>query len=53
MFGTMSDQSTIDRDDGGTPLAAEYVLGVLDAGQRRGFELRLTQEPTLRTEVEY
>jgi anti-sigma-K factor RskA len=49
----MSDDRTMDRDDDGTPLAAEYVLGVLDAGQRRGFERRLAQEPALRPEVEY
>jgi anti-sigma-K factor RskA len=49
----MSDDRTIDRDEDGTPLAAEYVLGVLDAEQHRSFERRLAQEPTLRTEVEY
>jgi len=49
----MSDDRTMDRDDDGTPLAAEYVLGVLDAEQRRGFELRLARDPALRTEVEY
>ena len=48
----MSDDHTISRDDG-TPLAAEYVLGVLGATERRAFEQRLTQEPALRTEVEY
>jgi anti-sigma-K factor RskA len=49
----MSDDRTIDRDDDSKPLAAEYVLGVLDAEQRRDFEQRLTHEPALRTEVEY
>jgi anti-sigma-K factor RskA len=48
----MSDDPTHEHDDG-TPLAAEYVLGVLDAEQRRGFEQRLAQEPALRTEVEH
>ena len=48
----MSSDSTMDRDDG-TPLAAEYVLGVLDAEQRRDFERRLAQEASLRTEVEF
>ncbi len=47
----MSDQHTPDRDD--TPLAAEYVLGVLSAAERRDFERRLAQEPALRTEVEF
>ena len=42
--GTMSDDHTIGRDDG-TPLAAEYVLGVLGAAERRDFERRLAQEP--------
>lgn len=48
----MSDDHAMGRDDG-TPPAAEYVLGVLDAQQRRDFERRLAQEPALRTEVEY
>ena len=48
----MSDEHTLDRDDG-TPLAAEYVLGVLGAAERRDFERRLAQEPALRTEVEF
>ena len=48
----MSDEHTMDRDDG-TPLAAEYVLGVLDAQERRDFERRLAQEPALRTETEF
>jgi anti-sigma-K factor RskA len=49
----MSDDRTIDRDDDSKPLAAEYVLGVLNAEQRRDFEQRLAHEPALRTEVEY
>jgi anti-sigma-K factor RskA len=48
----MSDDHIIDRD-GGPPLAAEYVLGVLNADERRAFALRLAREPALRTEVEY
>jgi anti-sigma-K factor RskA len=48
----MSDDRTIGRDDG-TPLAAEYVLGVLGAAERSDFERRLAGEPALRTEVEY
>ena len=48
----MSDDHTIDRDDG-TPMAAEYVLGVLSAAERRDFEQRLAHEPALRTEVDY
>jgi len=48
----MSDDHTMNRDDS-TPLAAEYVLGVLGAQDRRDFERRLAQEPSLRTEVEY
>jgi anti-sigma-K factor RskA len=48
----MSDERTTDNDDG-TPLAAEYVLGVLDARQRRAFELRLQSEPALAAEVAF
>jgi anti-sigma-K factor RskA len=47
----MSDDPAHEHDDSASP-AAEYVLGVLDAEQRRGFEVRLAQEPALRTEVE-
>jgi anti-sigma-K factor RskA len=48
----MSDDPTTHHDDG-TPLAAEYVLGTLDAAERRAFERRLGQEPSLRAEVEF
>jgi anti-sigma-K factor RskA len=48
----MSDQHTPDRDEG-TPQAAEYLLGVLSASERRDFERRLAQEPALRTEIEF
>jgi len=48
----MSDEHTM-WDEGSTPLAAEYVLGVLSAQERRDFERRLTREPALASEVEY
>jgi anti-sigma-K factor RskA len=48
----MSDQHTREHDDG-TPTAAEYVLGTLDASERRAFERRLAAEPALRAEVEF
>jgi anti-sigma-K factor RskA len=48
----MSDEHTIERGDG-TPVAAEYVLGVLSAQERRDFERRLALEPALRAEVEF
>jgi anti-sigma-K factor RskA len=40
-------------DEGDTPLAAEYVLGLLSAKERRDLELRLTREPALAAEVEF
>jgi anti-sigma-K factor RskA len=49
----MSDPRTTGRHDDETPLAAEYVLGVLSAAERRDFERRLAAEPTLRSEVEF
>jgi anti-sigma-K factor RskA len=48
----MSDERTIGPEDS-TPLAAEYVLGVLSAHERRDFELRLAQDPALVREVEF
>ena len=42
----MSDDQTMDRNDG-TPLPAEYVLGLLSAAERRDFETRLASEPAL------
>ena len=48
----MSDEHTM-WDEGSTPLAAEYVLGVLSAQERRDFERRLTREPALASEVEF
>ena len=48
----MSDDRTIGDDDG-PPQAAEYVLGVLSATERRDFERRLAEDAALRTEVGY
>jgi anti-sigma-K factor RskA len=48
----MSDEHTPDSADG-PPVAGEYVLGVLNAAERRAFEARMAQEPALRAEVEY
>jgi anti-sigma-K factor RskA len=49
----MSDDHTIGPADGGTLVAAEYVLGVLGAEERREVERRLPQEPALASEVAY
>lgn len=48
----MSDEPTRDSDDH-TPVAGEYVLGVLGAAERRAFEARMARDPRLRAEVEY
>jgi anti-sigma-K factor RskA len=48
----MNDDHIMGSHDG-APLAAEYVLGVLGAAERREFEQRMTIEPALRAEVEY
>jgi anti-sigma-K factor RskA len=48
----MSDEHTPSSADG-PPVAGEYVLGVLNAAERRAFEARMAQEPALRAEVEY
>jgi anti-sigma-K factor RskA len=48
----MSDEHTFGSDDA-TPVAAEYVLGVLSAQDRRDFELRLQRDPALASEVEF
>jgi anti-sigma-K factor RskA len=48
----MSDEHTIGHDDG-TPVAAEYVLGVLTAAERRDFETRLARDPSLAAEVAF
>jgi anti-sigma-K factor RskA len=48
----MTDERNIgDEDD--RPLAAEYVLGLLSARERRDLELRLEREPALAAEVEF
>ncbi|HYY38240.1 MAG TPA: anti-sigma factor [Xanthobacteraceae bacterium] len=49
----MSDDHTIDPADGGRVIAAEYVLGVLGAEERREVERRLTHEPALAAEVAF
>jgi anti-sigma-K factor RskA len=48
----MSDDHTIDPGDGDV-LAAEYVLGVLLAVERRKVERRLTRDPALASEVAF
>jgi anti-sigma-K factor RskA len=48
----MSDEHTTGSDQG-PPVAGEYVLGVLNAIDRRAFEARMAQDPALRAEVEY
>jgi anti-sigma-K factor RskA len=37
----------------GTLIAAEYVLGVLSAAERRSVQARIEREPAMRAEVEY
>jgi len=49
----MSENDTIDPADAGSFVAAEYVLGVLGAAERREVERRLAQEPTLASEVAF
>jgi anti-sigma-K factor RskA len=49
----MSDDHTIDPADGGRVIAAEYVLGVLGAEERREVERRLMHEPALAAEVAF
>jgi anti-sigma-K factor RskA len=49
----MSEDDTIDPADSGKVLAAEYVLGVLSAAERREVERRLAQEPALDVEVAF
>ena len=48
----MSDEHATGSADG-PPVAGEYVLGVLNAAERRAFEARMAQDPALRSEVEY
>jgi anti-sigma-K factor RskA len=49
----MSEDDTIDPADSGRLVAAEYVLGVLGAEERREVERRLPQEPALAAEVAF
>jgi anti-sigma-K factor RskA len=49
----MSDDDTIGPADGGNLVAAEYVLGVLSAAERREVERRLALEPALASEVAF
>jgi anti-sigma-K factor RskA len=49
----MSANDTIDPADDGNLVAAEYVLGVLGAAERREVERRLAQEPALASEVAF
>lgn len=49
----MSDDGTMTPADGGNLIAAEYVLGVLGAEERREVERRLAQEPALASEVAF
>lgn len=49
----MSEDDTRDSADDGNLIAAEYVLGVLSAAERREFERRLGQEPALASEVAF
>ena len=49
----MSDLGAGDEDDRGPPSAAEYVLGVLSAHERRAVEQRITREPAFAREVAF
>ena len=49
----MSTDDTIDPASGGNLIAAEYVLGVLGAEERREVERRLLAEPALAAEVAF
>jgi anti-sigma-K factor RskA len=49
----MSEDDTINPAEGGRIVAAEYVLGVLGAEERREVERRLAQEPALAAEVAF
>jgi anti-sigma-K factor RskA len=49
----MSEDDTIGPADGGNLVAAEYVLGVLSAQERRDVARRLEQEPALAAEVAF
>jgi anti-sigma-K factor RskA len=49
----MSADDTMDPGDSGNFIAAEYVLGVLGAEERREVERRMAQEPALALEVAF
>jgi anti-sigma-K factor RskA len=49
----MSENDTMNSADDGNLIAAEYVLGVLSAAERREFEGRLSHEPALASEVAF
>ena len=49
----MSTNGTNDGDEHGALTAAEYVLGVLDAAQRRAVERRLARDPAFAREVSF
>jgi anti-sigma-K factor RskA len=49
----MSDIGARDEDERGPPTAAEYVLGVLDARERRRCELRALRDPAFAREVAF
>jgi anti-sigma-K factor RskA len=49
----MSEGDTIDPADDGSLVAAEYVLGLLGAAERRTVEQRLSREPALASEVAF
>jgi anti-sigma-K factor RskA len=49
----MSSTGTRDEDDGAPPSAAEYVLGVLDARERRRCQLRVLRDPEFAREVAF
>ena len=49
----MSEDDTIGPADGGNLIAAEYVLGVLSAQERREVARRIEQEPALAAEVAF
>ena len=49
----MSDEDTIGGDDRHDFTAAEYVLGVLGAEDRRAAEFRMAAEPNFAAEIAY
>src|SRR5262249_16799819 len=53
LSGAMSKDDTIGPAESGDLIAAEYVLGVLSAEERRAVARRLAQEPALAAEVAF